>query len=34
MKSAELANLHECFMYLAAKSAEDKVKYDDANSTK
>lgn len=28
MKSAELANLYETFLYLAAKSAQDKFSYD------
>lgn len=28
MKSAEVANLYEAFLYLAAKSAEEKLNYD------
>lgn len=33
MKSAEVANLYEAFLYLAAKSAQDKLSYDN-NSAK
>lgn len=33
MKSAEVANLYEAFLYLAAKSAEEKLIHD-ATSTK
>lgn len=32
MKSAELANLYEAFLYLAAKSAQDKLSYDNTSA--